>query len=68
MAQGLNIFRIDTTGDLALQAETETLDLAKLQVARLMNSKPADYVIPNKATGCRVLVPAEHSRGSATLS
>jgi hypothetical protein len=61
VAQRLNIFRIDRTGDLVLKGEAETLDIAKMRVRFLINSKPAQYVILNRETGYKMFVRVEQS-------
>jgi hypothetical protein len=59
MRKQLDIFRIDTTGNLVWRAEAKTLDLAKSRVRSLMTCRPAKYVILNKKTGYRTFVLLE---------
>lgn len=68
MGQQLDIFRVDSTGDLIWLAGADTLSLAKLRVKSLLNSRPADYVIVNKKTGYKLYARVAEAGGAATKS
>jgi len=54
----LDIFRVESDGQLIWRAAAETSDAAQRRVKILMASEPGDYVIYSQETGDKTLVRA----------
>ena len=56
MIPPLDIFRLDSDGNLIWRTTAETLEAATRRVGILMTSEPGDYVIYSQKTGHKTIV------------
>ena len=52
----LDIFRVDSNGNLIWRTTAETLEAARSRVGILMTSEPGDYLIYSQKTGHKTIV------------
>ena len=66
MVPPIDIFRIDSDGQLIWRASADALDSAQRRVRILMTSEPGDYLIYSHETGHKTFIPASpHSTTSS---